>query len=231
MLVALCFEQLLKAIDQGDAMAKAGRPAGTTTARAGAGTREVLVDAAVATLKEVGFVGASARAIAERAGCNQALVFYHFGSVVDLLLAALDQVSAERLARYTAAMATVTNVSELLAVAAAVFREDMDNGDVAVLAEMIAGTVATPGLGEQVAARIAPWRTFARDAIATGLANTGLAALIPLDDVAHAVVALYLGLEMLGHLDDDRTRALALFDHARGLAALLDPFVSPKESS
>jgi AcrR family transcriptional regulator len=45
-----------------------------------------------------GFAGASAREIARRADCNQALVFYHFGSVTELLLAGLDDVSTRRLA-------------------------------------------------------------------------------------------------------------------------------------
>jgi AcrR family transcriptional regulator len=44
-----------------------------------------------------GFAGASAREIARRADCNQALVFYHFGSVTELLLAGLDD-STRRLA-------------------------------------------------------------------------------------------------------------------------------------
>ena len=57
-------------------------------------TRRLLVDAAIETLKEEGFTRASARTIAERAGSNQGLIFYHFGSVANLLLAALDAVSA-----------------------------------------------------------------------------------------------------------------------------------------
>ena len=68
-----------------------------------AATKRSLVAAAIETLKTEGFAGASARAIAARAGCNQALIFYHFGSVVTLLLAALDEVSASRLERYSAA--------------------------------------------------------------------------------------------------------------------------------
>ena len=44
-------------------------------------TRAVLIAAAIDTLREAGFAGASARRIAKRAGCNQALIFYHFGSV------------------------------------------------------------------------------------------------------------------------------------------------------
>lgn len=54
-------------------------------------TRQQLVDAAIETLKDHGFAGASARVIADRAGINQGLIFYHFDSVTGLLLAALDR--------------------------------------------------------------------------------------------------------------------------------------------
>ena len=82
-----------------------------------AGTRRQLVEAAIETLKAEGFAGASARAIAERAGLNQGLVFYHFGSVADLLLAALDSVSTQRMAQYGGAVDGVGSPSELVDVA------------------------------------------------------------------------------------------------------------------
>ena len=204
-------------------MAKSGptstlRSSGTEGAAA---TRLALVDAAVETLKADGFAGASARAIAGRAGCNQGLVFYHFGSVANLLLAALDAVSAERLERYRATVEAAATPAALVDAAAAIFREDLEAGYVTVLVEMIAGAAATPGLGEEVAARIEPWKRFARDALDAALAGSPLATMVPTDDVAHAVVALYLGLEMLSHLDGDRAPALALFDQARQVATLL----------
>ncbi len=86
---------------------------------------------------------------------------------------------------------------------------------------MIAGASATPGLGPEVAARIAPWRQFAADALGGVLSETPLAAVVEPEVAAHAVVALYLGLEMLAHLDGDRSAALALFARARQLAALV----------
>src|SRR5213078_627494 len=51
-------------------------------------TRQRLVDGAIETLRTHGLAGASARTIAATAGVNQALVFYHFGSVHELLEAA-----------------------------------------------------------------------------------------------------------------------------------------------
>jgi AcrR family transcriptional regulator len=207
-------------------MARSGakRQMGSTGSAGSAETRRALVAGAIDSLREEGFSGASARSIAARAGCNQGLVFYHFGSVTNLLLAALDEVSALRLERYKSAVASVHGVRQLVESAESIFEEDLDAGYISVLAEMIAGSSSTPGLGTEVAARIAPWREFAADAMRDTLADSPLAQLLAPEDVAHGIVALYLGLEMLAHLDGDRSAALALFDRARQLAGLLSAF-------
>ena len=198
-----------------------------------ADTRAALTDAAIAVLRESGFAGASARRIAQRAGCNQALVFYHFGSVNDLLVAALEEVSARRMAVYRALLDQTGTLTELISAARGVFEADLDAGHVRVLTEMISGAQSVPGLGERVAACLAPWRDFAATAVQGVLAASPVARLLPAEEAAHAVVAGILGLEMLASLDDDRAAALALFDRAmvlgdlldrlRPLAALLDP--------
>ena len=190
-------------------------------------TRRQLVTAAIETLTSEGYAGASARSIADRAGLNQGLIFYHFGSVANLLLAALDAVSAERMVRYQAAAEDATTPTAIVDVAATIFREDLDAGYVTVLVEMIAGASSTPGLGPQVSARIGPWFDFAQRAIERTVDGTPLDSILPSGDVAYGVVALYLGLEMLSHLNGDRDRALALFTHARQLATLLSALSGP----
>ena len=179
------------------------------------------------TLKVDGYGGASARAIAQRAGMNQGLIFYHYGSVANLLLAALDSVSAERLDRYQAAVSGVTSPSHLVEVAEAIFRNDLDAGYITVLVEMIAGTSSTPGLGPEVAARIQPWRSFAQTSIEASLGASSLTSVLPARELAHAVVALYLGLEMLSHLEEDSEPALALFARAGQIAPLLVALMTP----
>ena len=204
-------------------MARSGakRTAGPGPSTSSEETRRALVAATIEALREEGFSGTSAREIARRAGCNQGLVFYHFGTVTNLLLAALDEVSTLRLTRYQAAVDEANDLGELVETAESVFEEDLDAGYISVLAEMIAGASSTPGLGAEVAARIAPWRTFAADAVRDTLADTPFAQLLPPEELAHGIVALYLGLEMLAHLDGDRAAALALFDRARQVAGLL----------
>jgi AcrR family transcriptional regulator len=211
-------------------MARSGIPSRPrASGSAGINTRRALIEAAVEVLKSRGFNGASARAIAAGAGVNQALVFYHFGTVAELLLAALDEVSARRLGRYSTELAEVMNPASLIALATKVFREDIDSGDISVLAEMIAGSSSNPELGAEVAKRIAPWKDFASAAIDSGFKASGLASLVPSDEASHAVVALYLGLEMLSHLEGDRTTATSLFDQLARLAPLVDAvFVSAR---
>src|SRR5207247_1848057 len=123
-------------------------------------------DAAVRTLKERGFAGASARAIAHTGGFNQALIFYHFGTVNDLLLAALDRTSEERMVGYRAALGEVHSLPELMAQAARIYRDDLESGHIKVLAELIAGASLSPALGPQIVTRIEPWVEFTKEALA-----------------------------------------------------------------
>ena len=205
-------------------MAKAGpRASGTATRRAqSAEVRAALVAATIEALREVGFAGASAREVAARAGYSQALVFYHFGSVNDLLLAALDEVSARRMDAYRGLLERATSVTALAESARAIFVEDLDAGYVRVLIEMITGAQAVPGLGDQVAERLRPWRDLAEDAVRRALGRSAAARLLPPAEAGHALVAGFLGLEMLASLDGDRAAALAVFDRARSLARVLD---------
>jgi len=170
------------------------------------------VAAAIETLKEVGFAGASARAIATRGGLNQALVFYHFGSVQTLLLAALDRTSAGRMERYEEAVSRAATLAEMLEVAREVFEEDLRSGHITVLSELIAGSLAHPELGPRVVERMEPWIDFAERSIGKILDDTPLAGLLPTRDLAFAVVAFYLGVDLLTQLDGDRSRVDRLFD-------------------
>ena len=124
---------------------------------AGDATRKRIVEAAIETLKEEGFAGTSARAVAKRGGFNQALVFYHFGAMSELLLAALDETSERRMARYREALEGVNDLGRLVELAGRIYREDLDAGHMTVLAEIIAGASAVPEVGPEVVARLEPW--------------------------------------------------------------------------
>jgi AcrR family transcriptional regulator len=179
------------------------------------------VGAAIATLKQEGFAGASARAIAAEAGVNQALVFYHFGSVNHLLLAGLDATSERRMSEYQAAVSEASSPVELMAAAREIYREDLDAGHLSVLGAVIAGAATVPELGPELTERIQPWVRFTAEHLSRLLEGSPIADLVPATDAAFAIVALYLGIELLTSLDGDRSRAESLFESVERLATPL----------
>jgi AcrR family transcriptional regulator len=184
-------------------------------------TKDRIVEAAITTLKERGYAGSSARAIAATGSFNQALIFYHFGSVRDALLAALDRTSAERMAAYRTAAASATDIQGLVGVATEIYHEDLASGHITILAELIAGASTDRTLGPEIVARIAPWIDFAREEIDRVAQGSPLAQLVPADDLAYAIVAQFLGLELLTHLDGTAERAERLFQLAGSFSTLL----------
>src|SRR5438067_9546412 len=91
-------------------------------------TKQQIAHAALEALRSEGFAGATSRAIARIGGFNQALIFYHYGSLENLLLAALDLTSAERMARYREAVDDASTLEELVEVARRIYREDRESG-------------------------------------------------------------------------------------------------------
>ena len=187
----------------------------------GEATRERIVAAALKTLKDKGFAGATSRAIARAGSFNQALIYYHFGSVDDLLLAALDTTSAERLERYREEVDKAQTAEQLAEIAARVYKEDRDGGHMTVVSQMIAGSVARPELAPEMLARMEPWIELCEDALKKALAQTPAAEVVPFRDLAYALVTFYLGLNLLTHLDEDRERTEALVARLQLLAPLL----------
>jgi len=190
--------------------------------RAADSTRERLVRAALKTLTQEGFVGTTARAIARTGKLNQALIFYHFGSVDRLLLAALDATSQDRLNRYRAGLAQISRLSDLVEAMARLYKEDVLSGHITAVQEMVAAGSSVPALRKEVLARMEPWIGFAKEVITRLTAGTVVDKLVPVDDLAFSAVALYFGIETITNLGSDRGRAETLFATGRRFAPLAD---------
>lgn len=203
--------------------ASAERPhAATEEASGPSGTKLQIVEAALATLKARGFAGASARAIAREGDFNQALIFYHFASVRNLLLAVLDMISERRMTEYGPAFERAGTPRELAELARTIYRDDLERGYITVLGEMVSGGVTDTSLGAEVAARIEPWIEMVESKLEQLLGGTPLQALAPPRDLAFGLVALYFGVDMLSHLHGDQSRAQSLLDLATRLSALAE---------
>jgi AcrR family transcriptional regulator len=183
-------------------------------------TRQQIARAALEALRTEGFAGATSRAIARIGGFNQALIFYHYGTVDNALLAALDLTGEERMTRYRAAVDGATTLEELVQVARLIYREDSESGHVAVVSQMVAGSLARPGLAEGVLERIEPWIDFCEHAIRRVLAESPLEETLPVRELAYGLVTFYLGANLLTHLDS-ATRTDALFEQVEAVVPAL----------
>jgi AcrR family transcriptional regulator len=197
---------------------------------AGVDTKHQIVEAAFEALRRNGYARASARAIAATGGFNQALVFYHFGTVDDLLVAALDRSSEARLERYRERFAADLTLPELIRTAAELYREDTASGHIRILAELMAAGSASPELGRKVAQRVEPWREFVRETFTRVMGHAPLS-LVAAEDAAFALTSLYLGMELLTNLSGDSERVDAVFASAERLATLLSAFLPGAEGA
>jgi AcrR family transcriptional regulator len=186
------------------------------------GTKQQILEATFDTLREKGFAAASSRAVAERGGFNQALVFYYFGSMDALLLAALDWTNEERLGAYREALAAATTLDEVLVTAARLFAQDRDSGHVTVVSQMIAGSIARPELAPETLRRMQPWLELCEETLERVLGDSPLLQVLPSSELAYSIVTFYLGANVLTHLEGDRTRADAVIERLR----LLEPLAS-----
>ncbi len=187
-----------------------------------ADTRQRIIDAAMETVRREGIVGTSARAIARTGGFNQALIFYHFGSVNDALLAGLDCISDARMARYREQLAEVSSLPQLVEVAAGLHAEDVEHGHIHVLSQMLAGASSSPELAVEVLRRFEPWTEMVVVAIRRVVQGTPYEQLVPVDDLAFVISALFVGIELMTHLDPDRAKEQSLFATIGLMARLLE---------
>jgi AcrR family transcriptional regulator len=184
-------------------------------------TAQTIVEAALETIRREGFAGATSRAIARQGGFNQALVFYYFGSLEGLLLAALEQASEERLARYRTAVAGVDSLDVLIPVMADLWEDDKASGHVRTISQIVAGAVNRPELSERVLQLMQPWVDLAEETV-----RRVLPPFVPAREAADAIVTFYLGVNLMTNLDPATARADAFFAKARELAPLATPLLS-----
>jgi AcrR family transcriptional regulator len=183
-------------------------------------TRQKLIDGTLQAVRTQGIAGVSARAIAAAAGVNQALVFYHFGSVDDLLGQACEQATRERVAHYRDRLAAVGSFRELLELGQALHTEERAQGNVAVLAQLLAGAQVQPKLAAPLAAALGLWVAEIEGVLRRLLADSPVGAVADPAGLARAVSGAFIGLELFEGVDP--TGAEAALESLRRLAVLVE---------
>ncbi|MBQ0897378.1 TetR/AcrR family transcriptional regulator [Micromonospora sp. U56] len=185
-----------------------------------AATRQKLIDGALAAIRSHGIAGASARTIAAAAGVNQALVFYHFGTVDALLAEACRSATAARVAVYRDRFAEVGSLRELLDLGRALHEQERSAGNVAVLAQLLAGAQTDATLAESTAAALGLWTAEIETVLRRLLRDSPVAPVADPAGLARAISAAFIGLELFEGVDS--AGAHDAFDALERLAVLIE---------
>lgn len=197
----------------------------------GDNTRARIMEAALETLREEGIKGTSARSIARAGDFNQALIFYHFGSLMDLLITAANQDSSRRVDKYRTELEGITTLPELAAVAKRLSSDNADERGIAVITQLLAGAAGNPALGAKLWDGFEAWIDVVASALAGALEGTGFDELLDVRDMAFAIVALYMGIELLGQLHPERNPVDALWSMFDQVGGLMEGFLGPLRGS
>lgn len=174
-------------------------------------TRERIVDAAYETLAADGIVNTSARSIAARGGFNQALIFYHFGSVDALLVEAARQGAERRVETFRTGTEETASLTDLVGLATRLHDEDNQTDAVRVLVQMMAAAMSNPDMGSAVLDGFEGWIGFVEEAVASAVAGSPLEQVLPVRQVAYAISAMFLGIELIDGLDPERSESAEVF--------------------
>lgn len=164
-------------------------------------TRRRLIDGAIETVRRNGIAGTSARTVAATAGVNQALVFYHFGSVADLLNEACRTATAEDVERYREQFAGIASLRDLLTLGRELHADQRDRGNVTLLAQMLAGAQGDERLAAATRESIALWVREIETVLRRVVAGSPIEPVVDVTGLAHAVSAAFVGMELFEAVD------------------------------
>jgi AcrR family transcriptional regulator len=189
---------------------------------AASNTKSRLIAATLKAIREVGFAGVSARVVASYADINQALIFYHFGSMEELVAETCRQSTAERVSLWTTELEQVDDLPSLVALARRLHEVEAREGNVAVLAQALAASHSDARLAGVVGEALQLWLHPLHDTAACILAGSVLQGVLAPGDIARTAAAAFVGVELFdGVVPDDGTDAFAMLERIAALGALV----------
>jgi len=181
-------------------------------------TKRQLVAATLTVIRTAGFASLSARSVANVADVNQALIFYHFGSMEGLVAQSCRQATAERVALWAPELDGVEDLESLVDVARRLHKKEAAAGNVTVLAQALAAAQTDEKLAVVVGEALELWLEPLEAAARRVLRGTVLEDVLSPADVSRTVAAAFVGVELfegvVGRQDRDA------FEVLEGMAAL-----------
>jgi AcrR family transcriptional regulator len=161
------------------------------------GGAEALLDAAERLLVDEGRDGLTTRRVARSAGVNQGLVYHHFGSIEELMVAVLERSTDRLIARQRAMYARAMPFRDKWREAMAYLEQDIAAGYPRVVLELQSLGWSRPALRERVVRVNESWRNVLREAFASAQEEYGRPLCdVPLEALVSLVMTFNLGIEV-----------------------------------
>lgn len=152
------------------------------------------MDAAVRLTAKAGARALTARAIGAEAGVNQALIFYHFDSVENLLRLAYADATAAMVADYASALGEARTFTDLYAVGERLGARSREDGSAALLTHVMAAAHHDEQMAAALAASLGTWREVVTGAVRRVVAHHGLEGAVDADALAGSLAASTIGM-------------------------------------
>lgn len=171
-------------------------------------TRRQILDAATTVLRADGHGGLSLRRVADEAGVGLGHIHYHFGSRRALVLSVLEDQNAKRLERQAAMYDRDMPLWKQWEQACDFLDDDLDEGFVPILQEMIAAGWSDPEIAEHVRRLLLGWYELLVEVARRAATRFGGLGPFTPEEVATLVSDAYMGAEALILLGLDEARGL-----------------------
>jgi len=181
-----------------------------------------LLEAAVEVLQTDGITAMSSRTVSQRAGVAQGLVFYHFGSVADLVAAACLAATQTRVDRHRERFESASAFVDLVDLAREVQVAEREAGTVSILGQALVAAQSDEAVAEASRQALDLWREPILDATNRLLrAGSPFAGVIDAETFTELLMAAFVGFELT---DPVRPDGLAdrSFEALSTVAAVLD---------
>jgi AcrR family transcriptional regulator len=169
-------------------------------------TKEQVLHAARSVLQRDGVGNLTIRSVATEADVNLALIHYHFHSRDGLLLAVLEDLNGDLLARQRGMYDRPDmTLADKWRQAVAFYHQDLESGYVRTLLELAAHGYTNPQMAERVRAVMGAWQDLLHDVIASTVQRLHITSVEPAE-LTSMVVSFWYGMEqrhLLGVSEED----------------------------
>lgn len=180
---------------------------------------EAILDAAECLLVDVGYARITTRRLAERAGVNQGLVHYYFGSMEEVLLQAVERFTSRLVERQRSMYASDAPFIEKWRAAMSYLEEDSESGYQKILLELYALGWNNEGIRNRMKHVHEQWMNVLLPAFDAGLTELGVdKRRYPVEAIVSLVATFNQGIifERLSCIDSGHRELLEMIERLLG---------------